>query len=62
MKKDSKAPFSVQFAAAKDNLDRTGYKVEEKVTHEVSFLTAQDLEELNQSANNVDISYMEETN
>jgi hypothetical protein len=61
MSKDSKAPYSVQFAAAKDNLDRTGYKIEEKITHEVSFLTAQDLEELNQSANNVDISYLEET-
>lgn len=60
MHKESKAPFSVQFAAAKDNLDRTGYKPEEKVNHEHSFLTAKDLEELNQSANNVDTSYMEE--
>ena len=60
MSKDSKAPFSVQFAAAKDNLDRAGYKAEEKVTHEVSFLTAKDLEELNKSASGVDVSYMKE--
>lgn len=58
LSKDSKAPFSVQLAAAKDNLDRTGYKAEEKVSHEHSFLTAKDLEELNNAASKVNIDYL----
>jgi hypothetical protein len=59
MRKDSKAPFSVQLAAARDNLDRTGYKAAEKVTHEHNFLTAKDLEELTENAAQVNIDYTE---
>ena len=60
LSKDSKAPFSVQLAAARDNLDRTGYKVPEEVKVEHSFLTAKDIEELNENANNVNTDYLNE--
>ncbi len=57
--KDSKAPFSVQLAAARDNLDRTGYKVPEEIKVEHSFLTAKDIEELNENSKDVNTDYLE---
>ena len=60
LSKDSKAPFSVQLAAARDNLDRTGYKVPEVVEVAHSFLTTKDIEDLNKSANKVNIDYLDE--
>ena len=60
LSKDSKAPFSVQLAAARDNLDRTGYKVPEEIKVEHSFLTAKDIEDLNKSANEVNTDYLSE--
>ena len=58
LQKDSKAPFSVQLNAARDNLDRTGYKVPEVVEVAHSFLTAKDIEELNDTANDVNTDYL----
>jgi hypothetical protein len=60
MDKDSKAPFSVQLAAARDNLDRTGYKAPEEVKVEHSFLTSKDIEELNQNSKDVNTDYLDE--
>lgn len=60
LSKDSKAPFSVQLTAARDNLDRTGYKVPEEVKVEHSFLTAKDIEELNNNASKVNTDYLDE--
>ena len=59
LSKDSKAPFSVQLSAAKDNLDRTGYKVPEEVKVEHSFLTAKDIEELNENSKDVNTDYLD---
>lgn len=59
MKKNSKAPFSVQLTAARDNLDRTGYKVPEKVEVTHGFLTAKDIEELNENSKDVNTDYLE---
>ena len=58
--KDSKAPFSVQLNAAKDNLDRTGYKVPEVIEVAHSFLTAKDIEELNENSKDVNTDYLDE--
>ena len=58
LQKDSKAPFSVQLTAARDNLDRTGYKVPEEVKVEHSFITAKDIEELNESSKDVNTDYL----
>ena len=60
LSKDSKAPFSVQLAAARDNLDRTGYKVPEEVKVEHSFLTSKDIEELNENSKDVNTDYLNE--
>ncbi|RLB88349.1 MAG: hypothetical protein DRH26_13770 [Deltaproteobacteria bacterium] len=58
LQKDSKAPFSVQLTAARDNLDRTGYKVPEEVKVEHSFITAKDIEELNENSKDVNTDYL----
>jgi len=58
LSKDSKAPFSVQLSAARDNLDRTGYKIPEEVKVEHSFLTSKDIEELNKNAKEVNTNYL----
>ena len=51
------APHSVQLNAAKDVLDRTGYKAPEEHRHLVGHFTAEDLKELKDRADAVDISY-----
>ncbi|HEC65615.1 MAG TPA: hypothetical protein ENI23_09985 [bacterium] len=60
LSKDSKAPFSVQLTAARDNLDRTGYKVPEVVEVNHSFLTSKDIEELNENSKDVNTDYLNE--
>jgi hypothetical protein len=50
---------SVQLAASKDVLDRTGYKPPEKSFHHHSVITAADLLELKNRASLVDTTYLD---
>lgn len=56
--KDTSAPHSVILNAAKDVLDRNGYKAPEQHNHAHAVFTADDLKELTDRANAIDVDYM----
>lgn len=58
MNKDSNAPASVQLSAAKDTLDRNGYKAPEKFEHIHGHFTTKDLLELQNRAKDVNTDYL----
>ena len=51
--KDAPAPASVRLAAAKDVLDRNGYKAPERVLHAHQHFTTEDLKQLKERASSV---------
>ena len=58
MSKDSNAPASVQLNAAKDVLDRNGYKAPEKHEHLHGHFTSEDLLKLQERAQDVNTDYL----
>ena len=58
MSKDTNAPASVQLSAAKDVLDRNGYKAPEKFEHIHGHFTTKDLLELQNRAKEVNTDYL----
>lgn len=58
LQKESNAPHAVILAAAKDVLDRNGYKAPERHEHAVGHFTMKDLLELQNRAKTVNTDYM----
>lgn len=56
--KDSSAPASVILNAAKDILDRNGYKAPEQHQHLAVHLTTEDIKKMSQRANSVNTDYL----
>ena len=59
--KDVPAPANVRLAAAKDVLDRNGYKAPDKVMHAHGHFTLDDLKKLRERADAVDVDCLAET-
>jgi len=56
--KDSKAPYPTILNAAKDILDRNGYKAPEQHQHLAIHLTGDDIKKMSERASAVDVDYL----